>query len=112
MQDLSKTCKTLMMALNMNGAGLLFSKKQFMGIEGKPHTIYSISKAYWDDSKGKYMSTEIYKSTSLIRVVLYLRDTLYLEQGRELPMDNEMWNELRPEELRVLREESEDGCDV
>lgn len=108
MQDLSKTCNTLIKALNMNGAQLLFNKKQFMGTEGMPHNLYSISKAYWDDEKGKYLSTEIYKSTSLIRVVLYLRDTLYLEQGRELPVDNEMWNELRPDELKVMM----NGCDV
>ena len=106
MQDLSKTCQKLVKALNVNGADILFNKKQFMGTEGLPHNLYSISKAYWDDSKGKYGSNEIYKSTSMIRIVLYLRDMLYLEQGRELPMDNEMWNALRPEELRVLQEES------
>lgn len=108
MQDLNKVCQKLIMALNINGAGLLFSKKQFMGTEGRPHNLYCISKAFWDDSKGKYGSNEIYKSTSMIRVVLYLRDTLYLEQGKELPMDNEMWNELRPEELKVIA----DGCDI
>lgn len=108
MQDLSKTCQKLVKALNVNGAGILFNKKQFMGTEGLPHNLYSISKAYWDDSKGKYGSNEIYKSTSMIRIVLYLRDMLYLEQGKELPMDNPMWNELRPEELRML----EDGRDV
>ena len=111
MQDLSKVCRKLVMALNVNGAGILFNKKQFMGKEGMPHNLYSISKAYWDDGKGKYGSNEIYKSTSMIRIVLYLRDMLYLEQGKELPMDNEMWNALRPDDLRILQEEQEYGGD-
>ena len=34
-----------------------------------------------------------------IRIVFYLRDMLFLEQGKELPMDNVDWNKLRPDDL-------------
>lgn len=114
MADLSKTCKTLIKALNVNGANILFNRKEFMGKEGIPHTMYSVSKAYWDDSKGKYGSTELYKSASLIRVIFYLRDMLYMEQGKPLPMDNPLWNEARPEDFLTVNENvvKEDGSDI
>lgn len=102
MSDLNKTCKTLLKALNVNGANLLFGRREFMGTEGRPHTMFMISKAYWDDEKGRYSSRKIYESASLIRIVLYLRDTLFLEQGKPLPMDNEYWNQVRPEDLLTI----------
>ena len=106
MADLSGTCKKLIKALNANGANILFNRKEFMGKEGLPHTMYSVSKAYWDDEKGKYGSTELYKSASLVRVIFYLRDMLFLMQGKELPRDNELWNEARPEDFLVIEEEN------
>ena len=110
MADLSGTCKKLIKALNVQGANILFNRKEFMGREGLPHTMYSVSKAYWDDEKGKYGSTELYKSASLVRIIFYLRDMLFLMQGKELPMDNELWNEVRPEDFITL--EVDDGGDV
>ena len=110
MADLSGTCKKLIKALNVQGANILFNRKEFMGKEGLPHTMYSVSKAYWDDEKGKYGSTELYKSASLVRIIFYLRDMLFLMQGKELPMDNELWNEVRPEDFITL--EVDDGGDV
>ena len=106
MADLSKTCKTLIKALNANGANILFNRKEFMGVEGVPHTMYSVSKAIWDENRGRYSSQEIYKSASLVRVIFYLRDMLFLMQGKELPMDNELWNEARPEDFLTIEEEN------
>lgn len=95
MADMNKTINKLLQALNSRGQGLLYNRKQFMGKEGQPHTLYTISRAYWDESKGKYGSRELYKTTSTVRIALYLRDLWYLEEGRELPTDNEIWNKLR-----------------
>lgn len=103
MADLSKTCKTLIKALNSQGANILYNRREFMGTEGVPHTMYSISKAYWDEVKGKYGSRKIYESASLIRVIFYLRDMLFLEQGKPLPMDNVDWNKLRPADILTMQ---------
>lgn len=110
MADLQKTCKTLIKALNVNGANILYNRREFMGVEGIPHTMYSISRAYWDAEKGKYGSRKIYESASLIRVIFYLRDMLFLEQGKPLPMDNVDWNKLRPDDLltHAYRENTDD----
>lgn len=100
MADLTKSRKTLITALNKGyGENILYSTREFMGAEGYPHTMYCISRAVWDDVKGKYSAVKVYESASLIRVIFYLRDLLFLRQGKELPMDNEMWNKLRPKEL-------------
>lgn len=95
MADINNSIKKLINALNMKGEKLLYNKKQFMGKEGKPHNMYVISKAVWDDRKGKYGSEDIYKSTSTVRIVLYLRDMWFSVNGWELPTDNEMWNQIR-----------------
>ncbi len=102
MADLSKTCKTLFKALNSRGANLLFNRKEFMGIEGIPHTMYSISKAYFDESIGRYKSREIYKSASLVRIIFYLNDLWCLENGLPLPDSNKEWVEARPEDFMTV----------
>ena len=98
MADINGAINKLIKALNMHGYMLMYNKKQFMGIEGSPHNLYTITQAKWLPEKNKYGSTEIYKSTSTVRVVLFLRDMWFLEQGLELPTDNEMWNEIREKE--------------
>lgn len=95
MTDFNKSVQKLIQALNMRGHDLLFSRKQFMGKEGKPHNLYVLSKGAWNSDKGKYDTIDIYKTTSLIRMVLFLRDMWYTEKGLELPTDNEMWNNIR-----------------
>lgn len=95
MADINKSINKLIQALNMKGQMLLYNKKQFMGKEGTPHNLYTISKAVWDSDKQKYGSTELYKSTSTVRIVLYLRDMWFEINGWELPKDNEMWNQIR-----------------
>lgn len=101
MADLTGARKKLITALNRGyGDTLLYTTREFMGIEGHPHTMYGISRAVWDEEKHKYSAVKIYESASLIRVVFYLRDLLFIAQGKPLPMDNKMWNEFRPKELR------------
>ena len=98
MADINKSINKLIQALNMKGYGLMYNKKQFMGKEGKPHNLYSVTQAKWLPEKGKYGSIEVYKSTSTIRIVLFLRDLWFSVNGWELPTDNEMWNGIREAE--------------
>lgn len=103
--NLGATARKLVKALNTKGYMLTFSTKQFMGREGKPHNYYSINKAIWNDEKCRYNHTELYSSTSMVRIVLYLRDMWYKENGWELPTDQELWNTIRAD----LEAQEDDG---
>jgi hypothetical protein len=95
--NLMQTSKKLVQALNSRGYKLTLSTKQFIGREGQPHNMYSISNATWDDEKKRYKHNELYSTTSLVRIVLFLRDMWYEENGWELPADQEKWNGIRKE---------------
>jgi len=95
--NLSQTSKKLIKALNSRGHKYTFSTKQFMGSEGLPHNYYTISSAEWCDERHKYINREMYSTTSMVRIALYLRDLWYLENGWELPTDQELWNGIRAE---------------
>ena len=95
--NLAQTSKKLIQALNSRGYKVTFSSKQFMGKEGQPHNMYSINKAIWDDEKGKYRHEELYSSTSMVRITLFLRDMWFEANGWELPTDQEAWNNIRKE---------------
>lgn len=106
MADLTGARKKLITALNKGyDMKLLYTTREFMGKEGLPHTMYGISQAVWDEEKGKYGAVKVYETASLIRLVFYLRDLLFLAQGKDLPTDNEMWNEKRPKELLMMEKE-------
>ena len=98
MADINSSIGKLIKALNQKGYMLMYNKKQFMGVEGQPHNLYSVTQAKWLPEKNKYGQIEVYKSTSTVRVVLFLRDLWFLEQGKDLPEDNEMWNQIREKE--------------
>ncbi len=89
------TAKKLISALGTKGIKLTLSTKSFIGREGNSHDMFSISRAVWDDEKDRYVHTELYKSISPVRIVLFLRDMWYEENGWELPQDQELWNQLR-----------------
>lgn len=91
------TAKKLIAALGTKGVRLMLNTKQFVGREGDTHDIYSINKAVWDEDKQKYMHYELYHSVSPVRIVLFLRDLWYSENGWELPTDQPLWNKLREE---------------
>lgn len=95
--NLLRTSKKLVSALNTKGYKLTVSTKQFIGTEGKPHTMYGVNNGIWDEDKHKYINRELYSSTSLVRIVLYLRDMWFRENGWELPTDQEKWNQIREE---------------
>lgn len=93
--NLLKTSKKLVQALNTRGYLMTFSTKQFIGREGQPHTMYCLSRAIWDEEKRRYAHIGVYSSTSMVRIVLFLRDMWFEENGWELPEDQEQWNKIR-----------------
>lgn len=93
--NLLRTSKKLVQALNSRGHKITFSTKQFIGKDGLARTMYSVSKAIWDEDKRKYQHNELYSSTSMVRMVLFLRDMWFEENGWELPTDQEQWNKIR-----------------
>lgn len=95
--NLAQTAKKLIQALNSRGYKLTFSTKQFIGKEGQPHNMHSISKALWNEEKRRYSHEEIYSATSMVRIVLFLRDMWFTENGWDLPTDQEQWNTIREE---------------
>ncbi len=95
--NLMQTSKKLIKALNSRGHKYTMSVKQFMGKEGQPHNMYSISKAMWNDEKLKYSHEEVYSSTSMVRITLFLRDLWFKENNWELPTDQPQWNAVRKE---------------
>ena len=103
MADYNQSVKKLIQALNSRGHNLLYAKKQFMGKEGMPHNLFELSRGCWNKEKGKYDTISIYKTTSLIRMVLFLRDMWFTENGQDLPTDNEMWNQIR-EQIKLSQE--------
>lgn len=83
----------LQQALNSRGCKILYSTSQFYSDEaGRPITVYHIKTVTFDEKKQKNMVVELYKSTSQIRIVLYLRDLWYELNGMPIPQDNPMWN--------------------
>jgi len=86
----------LQTAINMMGYKILYSTSQFYSVQqDRPVTIYAIKQAVWDEEKQKVRSVEMFKSTSQLQIVLFLRDFWYEINGWEVPTDNEMWNEAK-----------------
>lgn len=110
MKDNRNTIKKLQMAINMNfGEELLYERRQFYSNQQKrPVNMYMIKKAVFNKKRHKMESVELFKSTSQIRIILYLRDYWYELNGWELPMDNPEWNMVKVSEgltESVLRKE-------
>lgn len=88
--------KKLLTALNRKGTRIMYCTSQFWSeTEERPVTVYHIKQAVWDDDRDKFSNIELYKSTSQIQIVLYLRDLWYTIDGKELPQNNAMWNEIK-----------------
>ena len=92
----STNIKKLVTALNMRGMRILYTTSQFwVEQQDRAVTMYHIKQAVWDEAKDKFVNVELYKATSQIQIVLYLRDLWYTINGKELPQDNELWNEIK-----------------
>ena len=92
----SVTIHKLQQAINSKGFKLLYSTSQFYSDEqDRPVTIYVLKRAVWDEEKQKNKAVEVFKSTSQIQIVLYLRDLWYEINGWEVPHDNPMWEKIK-----------------
>lgn len=89
----------LQRALNSKGYKILYSTSQFYSDEqDRPVTLYLIKQAVYDEEKGKNVNVELFKSTSQIQVVLFLRDLWYEVNGLEVPYNNQTWNNIKEAE--------------
>ena len=94
--------KKLQKALNNKGYKILYNTSQFYSNkQNRPVTYYHIKKATTDTETGKNKYVELFKSTSLIQVVLFMRDLWYIVNNMELPTDNEDWNKIR-QKIEIL----------
>ena len=88
----------LQQAINGKGGKILYTTSQFYSIEqNRPVTIYHVKQAVYDEDKDKMVNMELFKSTSQIQIVLFLRDLWYEINGWEVPKDNETWNAVKGE---------------
>ena len=89
----------LQTALNLKGLRIMYTTSQFYSDkQNRPITVYHIKQAEWDDDKQRYQNVELFKSTSQIQIVLFLRDMWYSVNGKEIPKDNEVWNNIKAKE--------------
>ncbi len=97
MQSISSKIKKLQQALNQHfGQRLLYNKQQwYSDDQDRPITSYVLKKAVWDEEKQRNRNIELFKSTSEIQMLLYLRDMWYELNGWEVPKDNQVWNEVK-----------------
>ena len=92
-----KTIFKLRNAINAMGSRLLFTTSEFYSEDmDRPVAIYHIKNSVYNVDTDRYDSKELFSSPSQIQVVLFLRDYLFTLQGKELPTDNPVWNEIRP----------------
>ena len=90
--------KKLQQAINMHGDRIMYSTSQFYSEQqNRPVTVYHIKRAVWDNDKGKFVNQELFKTTSQIQIVLFLRDIWYEMNGKPVPTDNEEWNKRKSE---------------
>ena len=88
--------RKLQTALNTKGMKILYSTSQFYSEEqNRPITMYVIKRAVYDEQRGRNTNVELFKSTSQIQIVLFLRDLWYEVNGKEIPTDNEKWNAVK-----------------
>ena len=70
--------------------------------------MYVIKKALYNPVKNRQESIEMFKTSSQIQTILYLRDYWFELNGWEIPIDNPDWNMIKVKEgltESVLREE-------
>ena len=88
--------KKLQKALNNKGDKILYQTSQFYSEQKQePITFHHIKRSVKDEETGKNKHIELFKTTSMIQIVLFLRDLWYKANNIELPTDNEAWNIIR-----------------
>lgn len=92
----STMIKKLQQALNLKGDMLLYSTSQFYSDkQQRPVTVYCLRRAFLDEETKKTKSIELFKTTSQIQMVLYLRDMWFSVNGWEIPENNPTWDKIK-----------------
>ena len=92
----AKNVKRLQNVINRSGDKILYNTRQWYSTDfNAPVTEHIISRVIIDKKTEAKKTVVIYKTYSLLQVVLFLRDLLFVRLGRELPVENEKWNKLR-----------------
>lgn len=93
----SQLIKKLQRALICEGELVLISTSQFYSVDKqKVVTKYHVKKQVQDtENRMKSTMVELFSSCSQLQVTLFLRDYLYEVQGKEVPTDNQLWNEAK-----------------
>lgn len=100
----------LQQAINGKGGKILYSTSQFYSDkQDRPVTIYQVKQAVYDEEAQKNKCVELYKSTSQIQIVLFLRDFWFQLNGWEIPTDNPMWEDIKQKNKE--KEGSKNGKD-
>lgn len=74
--NLLSLSKKLIRALNTKyKCHIVLNYSEFFGAEGKPVRVYSVKDSY--NINGKYGDKELFRSASIIYVVLFIRDLYY-----------------------------------
>ena len=96
MATLSSNIMKLLQAINFQyDEKLLYNTSQFYSKDQqRAVTMYIIKKAIVTEDKYTE-SVELFKSTYRLHILLFLRDYLYELEGKELPTDDEKWNEYK-----------------
>lgn len=110
MRDNRNMIKKLQTAINQRfGEQLLYERRQFYSTkEKRPINTYVIKKAIYNPKTHRQESIELYKSSSQIQTILYLRDYWFELNEWEIPIDNPEWNMIKVKEgltESVLRKE-------
>ena len=90
--------RKLQTAINTKGERITYNTSQFYSEQKQcPITKYTIKKSYYNKETKRTESTELFSAYSQIQIVLFLRDYWFKLNNIPLPMDNKMWNMLRPD---------------
>lgn len=110
MKDNRNIIKKLQAAINHKfNEQLLYERRQFYSNEqNRPINVYVIKKTVYNSKRGRNDSIELFKASSQIQIILFLRDYWYELNGWETPTDNPEWNTVKRKagfEESVLRKE-------
>lgn len=83
-------------AINQRGGKILYEKTQFFSKQQeRPVSIYRLSQSMDSPDGKKRHKEKLFESTSMIQLVLYLRDLWFYINGWDIPNDNEEWNKIK-----------------
>lgn len=96
-QSNTSKIRKLQQALNQKyNQRLLFNRQQWYSEDqDRPITTYVLKKAVYSEEKKRIINVELFRSTSEIQLLLYMRDMWYDLNGWEVPQDNAKWNEVK-----------------